>query len=1222
MSAENRKDSDLLGVLPGVSVIVVCDDNEPAATIFEECTGTCSLGKLELVFVREIVPQILDGAHEEFVAFARANTRYVNDYALELLANTARLEGLDVTGGIEPDGVAKVSDFIFRTSWLREHAGLLEILRRDEQAFVAGALAKAGRHSVAKRTYTEELRIDSSPLVSVVVPVYNTEKYLDRCMASIVAQTHRNLEIIIVDDGSTDSSPQMADKWAGADKRIKVVHKANGGQSSARNAGMRIATGKYVGFVDSDDYVEMDMFGDLAQVLESHPLCDVAKCAVAVEYTYDVSERERKSTESYLRDPVKGEVRPGGDVVADTDVCPVDKLYRLDFLRNNGIEFPEGTKNEDEAFFFEVFCRVRNCYYLPKKYYRYLRNEGGTMAKQQNAAEEGKLPDAVRVFSFIAELLERENRRDLLGALYRHMVGLVQRFRDTAVEDAVSDCIAGILRRTNAFYYADTIYGSDRTWVTRRVFELMNRRTPERENGFRVPREWFPKSVGKEIRASASPVVSFIVPVYNAEKYIAAALESLRRQTFPDFEVVCVDDGSIDDSGKILDFYAGIDSRIKVWHNENGGVSKARNFGLAKASGKYVAFMDGDDKLHPRMAAATLMMAARDRLDAVMFDYRCFACDTLKPIDHYWRLAKHVNAFPRDRVFAPSDATNIPIYGSCCVWLWDRNFLSCEVKPFPGIKLGEDLAWVLDALSKVRRMRVLNAPFYEYRRGNPSSAVSRLQTKACDAPVQALAALAGVFAKTTDRRWRAMLVRRMISDILFYGERMPLTAQWLRNEGFEAFGGMDFLKHVCPDKASRLDAIQNCEVSIKGVDIETFIRMAPPKVQRLMRDAIAARKGTRKDMIIVAGQLNSTTNEAIDSWTFFRWLQENGVPSRYVVWRKHLMVSRLRSERLMKDVILLDGNGVDDFEFIEKCRDLMPRLRAVVMENVALNPVVWRFLNMLDGCGYVFLQHGVMFWKMAPKIASAFSVANFVNVASVAEKEFLEKYVPEHPDTRTKPEYIIAGLPRWDLLRDESAGEREKVVFFMPTWRAAFNSGMETISRSAYLTGIQSLVSGENIERLKRRGIRIVVAAHHHLAAHVKDLDFGLAVEIAKPSEISYWIRHASLCVTDYSSVCFDFLFLGKPCIFWTSDRYDGLLDGDDYSEVVFAASQGRHLFNRVDSASEVIEAIERYAAAGFVLEPEKRAVADKYFTYRSDICRHLYEEICKAVPGGKEIAE
>ena len=107
-----------------------------------------------------------------------------------------------------------------------------------------------------EKDYENESNI--APAVSVIVPIYNVEKYLAECVDSILGQTFQDMEIILVDDGSLDSSGQMADDYAARDKRVKVIHKENGGLSSARNAGMKIARGEYIYFCDSDDYISLD----------------------------------------------------------------------------------------------------------------------------------------------------------------------------------------------------------------------------------------------------------------------------------------------------------------------------------------------------------------------------------------------------------------------------------------------------------------------------------------------------------------------------------------------------------------------------------------------------------------------------------------------------------------------------------------------------------------------------------------------------------------------------------------------------------------------------------------------------------------------------------------------------------------------------------------------------------------------------------------------------
>ncbi len=118
---------------------------------------------------------------------------------------------------------------------------------------------------------------EKQPLISVIVPIYKVEQYLNRCVQSIVDQTYKNLEIILVDDGSPDNSPAMCDAWAEKDDRIRVIHKENGGVSSARNAGLDAANGAYIGFVDGDDYIEPDMYAQLLQAIQKDS-SDMAVC--------------------------------------------------------------------------------------------------------------------------------------------------------------------------------------------------------------------------------------------------------------------------------------------------------------------------------------------------------------------------------------------------------------------------------------------------------------------------------------------------------------------------------------------------------------------------------------------------------------------------------------------------------------------------------------------------------------------------------------------------------------------------------------------------------------------------------------------------------------------------------------------------------------------------------------------------------------------------------
>ena len=134
--------------------------------------------------------------------------------------------------------------------------------------------------------------------ISIIVPIYNIEKYLPRCLDSILAQTYKNLEVILVDDGSVDNSGMIADKYARNDQRIIVIHQVNKGVSAARNAGLDLATGDYIGFVDGDDYIEPDMYEILMRIIDEQQV-DIAHCGYQMVYPsridYYYNTREKRT---------------------------------------------------------------------------------------------------------------------------------------------------------------------------------------------------------------------------------------------------------------------------------------------------------------------------------------------------------------------------------------------------------------------------------------------------------------------------------------------------------------------------------------------------------------------------------------------------------------------------------------------------------------------------------------------------------------------------------------------------------------------------------------------------------------------------------------------------------------------------------------------------------------------------------------------------------------
>lgn len=218
-----------------------------------------------------------------------------------------------------------------------------------------------------------------NPLISVIIPIYNVEKYLARCVDSIVNQTYKNLEIILVDDGSPDLCPQMCDDYAEKDSRIKVVHKKNGGLSDARNAGMAVATGEYISFIDSDDYVSDDFIECLLDVMNKEN-SDIAECSVVKFYEDNRFDEisDDLSVKTYdTQDAMSA-------LIAENPLHQHvwNKLYKTELVKD--IPYAVGKLNEDEFWTYRVFGRANKVARLNKTMYYYFQRSSSIMGVGYN----------------------------------------------------------------------------------------------------------------------------------------------------------------------------------------------------------------------------------------------------------------------------------------------------------------------------------------------------------------------------------------------------------------------------------------------------------------------------------------------------------------------------------------------------------------------------------------------------------------------------------------------------------------------------------------------------------------------------------------------------------------------------------------------------------------------------------------------------------------------
>lgn len=242
--------------------------------------------------------------------------------------------------------------------------------------------------------------MENSPLVSVIIPVYKVEAYLDRCVSSVLNQTYKNIEIILVDDGSPDNCGVMCDNYQDKDNRIKVVHKVNGGLSSARNAGISIAKGDYLSFVDSDDWISLDMiehmvscaYNNKADIVSvSYILTDNENQQVPNNQDISVYNRE-EALEYFLDVGMKSRV-------SDYPVCI--KLIKKSLF--NGVEFPVGTLYEDYTTNIQLIKKVNTYVKSSKICYFYFQGSQSIVRSFYKRQDDQLISQCQKVCDFVKD---------------------------------------------------------------------------------------------------------------------------------------------------------------------------------------------------------------------------------------------------------------------------------------------------------------------------------------------------------------------------------------------------------------------------------------------------------------------------------------------------------------------------------------------------------------------------------------------------------------------------------------------------------------------------------------------------------------------------------------------------------------------------------------------------------------------------------------------------
>ncbi|MBQ2681675.1 MAG: glycosyltransferase [Eggerthellaceae bacterium] len=617
----------------------------------------------------------------------------------------------------------------------------------------------------------------TAPLVSVIIPIYNVEGFLDQALSSVEAQTLRDIEIICVNDGSTDSSPTIAHAHAARDKRVHVIDKPNGGYGSACNCGLAEARGTWIAILEPDDWIDSDMYESMLSFAAAvsgnidvvkTPYWRVTQPDTAQEKTVNCSYKGRikpKSQPFKLGDPGTAHL-----IVHHPSIWSA--LYRADFLEEHNIHFPEipGAGWADNPFLLETLCQAESIVYLDRAFYRY-REETAAHFKETVRNNPIMLFDRWNDMMDIAERLHVTNE-DILRALTRRgftyldsVAAATDLFKPalwTQVEhmfERMDDHLvlseAHIpphwkrdyqrVKHLPAQHYGQAPYLASLAAIG--VYNLINvgpaftmrSLSGFLEKGEREESRSSSKILSRESEG-AQPRFSIVVPVYNAALYLDSCLGSLTAQSFSNFEVICVDDGSTDSSSTLLETHARIDSRVRVVHKTNGGPSSARNAGIEAAIGDYVVFLDSDDLLESDACDRLSQVLESDEIDIAVFGWSCFDGTP----DHWTSQQGDV----RD-AFYPTFEPSLLFEEHAQPFLRvaiRRSLLDeSNIRFDETLYLGEDAAFLLSLLPHAKGVRLMSDKLYRYRLPHAGSIMQSVEGNDVEECIQGINTVISVF---------------------------------------------------------------------------------------------------------------------------------------------------------------------------------------------------------------------------------------------------------------------------------------------------------------------------------------------------------------------------------------------------------------------------------------------------------------------------------------------
>lgn len=564
--------------------------------------------------------------------------------------------------------------------------------------------------------------MNNKPAVSIIMPVFNGEKYLAESMKSIFSQTLKNIEVVCVDDGSKDHSLEILHQYAEQDARVIVFEQTNQGSGAARNLALREAKGEYVVFLDCDDFYPSEE--TLEKLYTTVTEKNVNICGGS--FSRYILRELRTDFPEELQGYTFTEEKLMSYKEYQFDFGYHRFIYNLDFLRKNEIFFPDLKRFQDVPFLVKAMITAEEFYAIPDVTYCY-RKETSRLKPIDWTSE--KFRDVLKGITQNLKMSREAGLERLHARCWSH-------FTSPEYYNALKSALARVNYETvslvrplvNEIDFSMLIEAGveEYQWIydlQKKIDECFSKRDALLDDVSQIPE-------------SEEIAVSVVMPSLNVEPYIRRCIESVMRQTLQNIEIICVDAGSTDGTLEILKEYAEHDSRIRVLISDQKSYGHQVNMGIDAAKGQYIAIVETDDYIPDHMYNSLYEKVQEESLEVVKGDYYVFLGDGRTETQEYRKILVSKDYY-RQVLSGTEFMKAMPDGLSSSMYIWAglyktdflrKNNIRCQETP--GASFQDNGFW-FSVLMYVERMYFMAKPYYHLRRDNPNSSVMATNKTLC-----------------------------------------------------------------------------------------------------------------------------------------------------------------------------------------------------------------------------------------------------------------------------------------------------------------------------------------------------------------------------------------------------------------------------------------------------------------------------------------------------------